>query len=181
MREPRGYLEERVATLIHQAGKEVALDEQTLAKAPAQLSAAFQKTLRILEEDLRRDRDISESNRRLIVRVTNIGGITLTAGFITWLLRSGSLLASLTATLPAWRHFDPLPVVLVGDRERRKRKADTAAAAEHENKQFRGLGNLLDKKGERVRPPSSASDYGQLDQQCDPRHERRAWSPFTPC
>ncbi|MEO8218878.1 MAG: hypothetical protein ABI718_17525, partial [Acidobacteriota bacterium] len=115
----------------------------------AQLSAIFQKTLRVLEEDLQRDTDTAESNRQLIIRVTNMGGITLTAGFITWLLQSGSLLASLTATLPAWRHFDPLPVTLVGDRARRKRKAEAAASAERENKQFRGLGNLLDKKGER--------------------------------
>ena len=148
-REPRGYLEERVGPLIHQAGKEVqmAFDEQTLTKARVQLSAAFQKPFRILEEDLRHDTDTSESNRQLIVHVANMGGITLTAGLITWLLRSGSLLASLTATLPAWRHFDPLPVVLVGNRERRKRKAETAAAAKRENKQFRGLGDLLDKKG----------------------------------
>ena len=149
MRELRAYLEEKVATLIPPAGTVVALDERTLTKAPAQLSAAFQKTLRVLGEDLRRDTDTAENNRRLIVRVTNIGGITLTAGFITWLLHSGSLLASLTATLPAWRHFDPLPVTLAGSRKRRKQKADMAAAAEHENKQFRGLGNLLGKKGER--------------------------------
>ena len=59
---------------------------------------SFRKSLRALEEELRRDTDTAESNRRIIVRVTNMGGITLTAGFITWLLQSGSLLASLTAT-----------------------------------------------------------------------------------
>jgi len=159
MRELRGYLEEKIATQIPQAEKEVqkGFHEQTLIKTPAQISAAFQKTLRVLEEDLRRDTDTSESNRRLIVRVINIGGITLTAGFVTWLLQSGSLLASLTATLPAWRHFDPLPVTLVGNRERRKRKADTAAATEHENKQFRGLGSLLDKKGDRSEDGGAAT------------------------
>ena len=113
-----------------------------------QLSAVFEKTLSVLAEDLRRDTDAAESNRRLIVRVTNMAGITLTAGFIAWLLQSGSLLASLTATLPAWRHFDPLPVTLGGHRARRKRKAERAAAAEHENTQFRGIGTILD-KGER--------------------------------
>ena len=149
MRALRAYFEEKVVTLIPQAVKEMAWDEQTLPKEVAQLSAVFQKSFKVLEEDLRRDADTAESNRQLIVRITNMGGITLTAGFITWLLQSGSLLASLTATLPAWRHFDPLPVTLVGDRERRKRKAETVAAAEHENKQFRGLENILDKKRER--------------------------------
>lgn len=148
MRELRGYLEERVAPLFHTTEEvQKVLGGQTFEKAPAKLSAAFRKTLGVVEEDLRRATDISEGHQQFVVRVTNIGGMTLTAGVVTWVLRAGSLLASLTATLPAWRHFDPLPVVLVGGRERRKRKADTAAAAEHENKQFRGLRGLLDRKG----------------------------------
>ncbi|MGQ0667284.1 MAG: DUF4347 domain-containing protein [Nitrospiraceae bacterium] len=153
MRELRGYLEERFTPLTYQADEEVrrAFGGQTLEKAPAPLSWAFRKTLNTLEEDLRRATDTSERNRQFVVGVTNMGGISLTAGVITWLLRSGSLLASLTATLPAWRHFDPLPVVLVGDRKRRKRKADMATAADHENKQFRGLKDLLDRKGENER------------------------------
>jgi hypothetical protein len=148
IRELRGYLEERVAPLIH-ITEEVqrAFGVETFEKAPAKLSAAFRQTLGVVEEDLRRATDISEGHQQFVVRVTNIGGMTLTAGVVTWLLRAGSLLASLTATLPAWRHFDPLPVVLVGGRERRKRKEDTAAAAEHENRQFRGLRDLLDRKG----------------------------------
>ena len=148
VRELRGYLEERVAPLIY-TDEEVkkTFAGETLDRAPAPLSEVFRKTLGFVEEDLRRATDMSDSHRQFVVRVTNIGGMTLTAGVVTWLLRAGSLLASLTATLPAWRHFDPLPVVLVGGRERRKRKSDTAAAAEHENKQFRGLRDLLDRKG----------------------------------
>jgi hypothetical protein len=148
IRELRGYLEERLAPLIHITDEvQRAFGGETFEKAPAKLSAAFRQTLGVVEEDLRRATDLSESHQQFVVRVTNIGGMTLTAGVVTWLLRAGSLLASLTATLPAWRHFDPLPVVLVGGRERRKRKSDTAAAAEHENKQFRGLRDLLDRKG----------------------------------
>ena len=153
MRELRGYLEERVAPLIYQAGEDVrrTFGGQTLEKAPVPLSAVFRKTLMVVEEDLRRATEMSESNRKFAVGITNMGGISLTAGVITWMLRSGSLLASLAATMPAWRHFDPLPVVLVGDRKRRKRKADMAAAADQENKQIRGLRDLLDRKGDNER------------------------------
>jgi hypothetical protein len=37
--------------------------------------------------------------------------ITLSAGFAAWTLRSGALLASLFASTPLWRQFDPLPVL----------------------------------------------------------------------
>jgi hypothetical protein len=142
-------VEERVAPLIYQADEAVprAFGGQILEKAPTSLSEAFRKSLGIVEEDLRRATDMSESNLKFAVGVTNLGGVGLTAGVITWLLRGGALLASLAATLPAWRHFDPLPVVLASDRTRRRSTTDMVVAVDRENKQFRGLRDLLDRKG----------------------------------
>ncbi|MEQ1680171.1 MAG: DUF4347 domain-containing protein [Nitrospira sp.] len=150
MREIRGYVEEGVAPRMYQADKEVprAFGGQALEKTSTGLSEAFRQSLGVVEEDLRRATDMSESSLKFAVGVTNLGGVSLTAGVIAWLLRSGALLASLAATLPAWRHFDPLPVVLTSDRTRRRSTADTVVAADRENKQFRGLRDLLDKKGD---------------------------------
>jgi hypothetical protein len=36
---------------------------------------------------------------------------TLTAGIVSWVLRGGSLLASLMSTVPLLKRFDPLPVL----------------------------------------------------------------------
>lgn len=153
MREIRGYVEEGVAPRMYQADKQVsrAFGGETLEKGQTQLSEAFRQSLGNLEEDLRRATDMSENNLKFAVGVTNLGGVSLTAGVIAWLLRSGALLASLAATLPAWRHFDPLPVVLTSDRTRRRSTANMTAAADRENKQFRGLRDLLDKKGDKGR------------------------------
>ena len=153
MREIRGYVEEGVAPRMYQADKEVsrAFGGQALEKTSTGLSEAFRQSLGVVEEDLRRATDMSESSLKFAVGVTNLGGVSLTAGVIAWLLRSGALLASLAATLPAWRHFDPLPVVLTSDRTRRRSTADTVVAADRENKQFRGLRDLLDKKGDKGR------------------------------
>jgi hypothetical protein len=153
MREMRGYVEEGVAPRIDQADEGVrrAFVGQTVEKESVLLSEAFRRSLGIVEEDLRRATDMSESNLKFAVGVTNLGGVSLTAGVIAWLLRSGALLASLAATLPAWRHFDPLPVVLTSDRTRRRSTADAVVAADQENKQFRGLRDLLDKKGDKGR------------------------------
>ena len=43
----------------------------------------------------------------------------LSVGYILWLLRGGTLLASVMASLPAWRAIDPLPILdtLGGDDE----------------------------------------------------------------
>ena len=40
------------------------------------------------------------------------GASILTVGFIGWLLRGGTLAAALLSSLPLWRGFDPLMVVL---------------------------------------------------------------------
>ena len=45
-------------------------------------------------------------------------GISLTAGFVSWALRAGSLAASFLAAMPAWRHFDPIPVLTEDDESR---------------------------------------------------------------
>ncbi len=36
---------------------------------------------------------------------------TLTAGYVSWLLRAGYLSASVMSMLPIWGSFDPLPVL----------------------------------------------------------------------
>jgi hypothetical protein len=45
----------------------------------------------------------------IILAGTSLG---LTAGIIGWLLRSGALLSALLSSMPLWRGFDPLPVVM---------------------------------------------------------------------
>ena len=42
---------------------------------------------------------------------TTVGITGLTVGYVIWLIRGGTLLASLISSLPAWCSFDPLPVL----------------------------------------------------------------------
>jgi hypothetical protein len=55
-----------------------------------------------------------------------IGGVLTTAstGYVIWLLRAGPLLASVLSSLPAWRTFDPLPVLDFWERKKRKKKEE---------------------------------------------------------
>jgi hypothetical protein len=47
----------------------------------------------------------------LAVSAAQMTGIALTAGTVWWALRVGGLLTSLMASMPAWRHLDPLPIL----------------------------------------------------------------------
>jgi len=46
-----------------------------------------------------------------VAKTATAATLTLSAGFAAWTLRSGALLASLFASSPLWRQFDPLPIV----------------------------------------------------------------------
>jgi hypothetical protein len=89
---------------------------------------------------------VSQEQREIVARVAAVTGITLSAGFITWALRSGTLLASCLATMPAWRHFDPLPVVRLSRAERTRRREEMARAGQQEATEFSGLKRVLDDK-----------------------------------
>ena len=55
--------------------------------------------------------DEAISSEQLVLGTTTVATTALSVGYIIWLLRSGSLLASLAASLPAWTSFDPLPIL----------------------------------------------------------------------
>ena len=93
---------------------------------------------------LERAVNVSQEQHELVARITAVTGTALSVGFIAWALRSGAILASLLATMPAWQHFDPLPVVKL-NREERKRRRDAAVRdQQQEMKEFKGLTRVLD-------------------------------------
>ena len=55
----------------------------------------------------------------LSIQTAQMLGISLTVGAVWWALRISGLLASLLATLPAWRHLDPL--LILPDEDKRER------------------------------------------------------------
>ena len=45
----------------------------------------------------------------------------LSAGYLAWCLRGGALIASALSSLPAWRSFDPLPVLEFWERNNKSK------------------------------------------------------------
>lgn len=50
-------------------------------------------------------------NRELVIGTTKVVSTSLTVGYVVWMVRGGTLAASLVASLPAWTSFDPLAIV----------------------------------------------------------------------
>ena len=55
--------------------------------------------------------------QELVVGTTAITTTTLSVGYVIWLIRGGSLIASFVSALPTWTSFDPLPVVQQANEE----------------------------------------------------------------
>jgi hypothetical protein len=49
--------------------------------------------------------------------MAKMGGFVLSVGAVWWATRAAGLLASALSSLPAWRNFDPLPVLGRGEFE----------------------------------------------------------------
>ncbi len=65
--------------------------------------------------------EAERESRSFTSRIVTTSTISLTVGIVSYLLRSGSLMASLLSILPLWRGFDPI-AVLTGREEKKKDK-----------------------------------------------------------
>ena len=80
------------------------------------------------------DPDASQEQHRQMMAVgaTAVVSTGLSVGYVVWLLRGGTLLASMVSALPAWVAFDPLPVLESFEKQHSDDHGD------------RGLGELLE-------------------------------------
>ena len=65
---------------------------------------------------------------------------------MTWILRAGGLISSLLASLPAWRHMDPLPILARDDEQDEEATPEWQAASEEEQDDRR-LARVLAREG----------------------------------
>jgi VCBS repeat-containing protein len=81
---------------------------------------SFVASLEELDHSL--DEAIEEEENQPRIEIESVIGLTLSlsAGFVAWVFRAGSLLASFMSVLPLWRQFDPLPIL---DADAVKRRA----------------------------------------------------------
>ena len=59
-----------------------------------------------------------------------MGGIVLSVGVVFWASRVSGLLGSLLASMPAWRHLDPVPILGRDEDDEHEKDADNLGSAE---------------------------------------------------
>jgi hypothetical protein len=111
---------------------------------PSVVSDVLMAKLDAMATSLEEAIGVDQEQHALVVRVATLTGVTLSVGFVAWALQSSTLLASCLATLPAWKNFDPLPVVSLSRLERNRRQKATDASQQHEQAEFDGLQDLFD-------------------------------------
>ena len=67
----------------------------------------------------------SDERLELILTAGTVASVTFTVGFVSWLLQSGSLLATAMSTSPLWRSIDPIPVLRPGKDEDQQPRTGT--------------------------------------------------------
>ena len=115
-----------------------------------EINDALRKALELMKTDL--DGAAEEENIANLAGAVagRLGGVTLSAGYLAWLLRAGPLLASALSTMPMWTKFDPLPVVMAGAKKKKRSRY-------HQDEDSDEVTQLLDGTPSETRGGSHAS------------------------
>jgi hypothetical protein len=98
---------------IQHAVREAVLNPMlaTSTLIPLEAGAPIWSVIDVMMGQMSSDDGSSTDQEQVIVKTTKGLTFTLTAGYVSWLLRAGYLSASLMSIAPLWRQFDPLPVL----------------------------------------------------------------------
>lgn len=120
-----------------------------------ELSQEFLQQLNSFADDLEETTQQTIDERSFFIRMMEYTGLGVSGVLLAWLVRSGTLLASLLATLPAWRNFDPIAILDMDQKSQEILTKKMREAAEKENLEHHGLDRMLDQDIDQSGPPSS--------------------------
>ena len=83
----------------------------SIEMSEVKLSRDFWDGLNKMSKDL--DESVEEEDRKIALSTEAAAGvgISMTAGFVSWALRAGSMAASFLTAMPMWRNLDPMPIL----------------------------------------------------------------------
>ena len=108
-------------------------------------SAEFWNDIAAMSEQMAAAESAAVSQQHQVMLYTaKTMSVFLFAGATNWYLKGSSLLASLLSSMPLWTPFDPLPILALSRRMKRRRQRTQAAAAALEVRHSAGMVQLLD-------------------------------------
>lgn len=78
---------------------------------PVPMNEMIHHQIEIMRQEMDQSFLQSVNENRLVVYTTTGMSVSITAGIMSYLLRTGSLLSSLLATIPLWKEFDPVAIL----------------------------------------------------------------------
>ncbi len=109
----------------------------------AGMSPEFQDAIQTMSDTFQDAMQDTEKRQRLVIRAAQGAGVSITLGLILWVLRFSSLIACALGSLPAWRSYDPLPVLDLSKKEREAHRQRMCQAHSEEQSEM-GLARVLD-------------------------------------
>ncbi|MGD9171452.1 MAG: VCBS domain-containing protein, partial [Candidatus Thiodiazotropha sp.] len=89
------------------------LEMQSLTKNISFVSA-LDEMVEDMDESLRENKEQNKVSTEVAIGAT----MSLSAGFVSWVLRAGSLMASFMSVIPMWKQLDPLPILGAAKRKK---------------------------------------------------------------
>ena len=108
-----------------------------------ELSAEVLQQLNQFSDELGQTMEEQPGKRSWFADSIKGAGLTLTTGFVAWMVRGGALVAGLMASLPTWRHIDPVPILSMNKEEKEAWATRINAAAQLEAREHQGLDQIL--------------------------------------
>ena len=104
--------------------------------------ASLAQTLDALRRGMSGLENADNVDGAFVVQISTGLGAVLSVGVVSWILRGGTLAATLLSTVPMWKGFDPLPMLLgrrrkKDDEEERDGSDDGEIVPEHMQTQIR--------------------------------------------
>ncbi len=119
------------------------------------LSPEVLQQLTQFSDELGQTMEEQVDDRSWFINTVKGAGLSLSAGFVAWMVRGGALVAGLMASLPAWRHFDPVPILSMDKKGKEDWTRRVTEATKLEAHEHQGLEKILG--GSQSKGPESLS------------------------
>ena len=101
----------------------------------------------------------SESSDLVMANVVRGATWSLSAGFVAWILRGGSLIAAAMSSIPLWKGLDPLPIIAMSKHDRKKLEEEKLVDKQEEDSLQQEIGEMID--GAKLADKSATQDKDQ--------------------
>jgi len=109
-------------------------------------SDAFRSSMEKMHQEIDETFKEKEHKEDLVFKVATGFEVSLTAGFVAWMLRTGSLAASFFSVMPMWRDFDPVPILSESEEEETLLDGTHTQEDEASSQQSRDAEELFDEE-----------------------------------